>query len=220
MPYDLVIFDCDGVLVDSERIAIKIESEGLTALGWPLSHEEVIERFVGRSSAYGHAEIVAKLGNAIAESWSAEFRRMYRAALEIDVVAVEGVVDALDRIDILTCVASSSDHDHLRLVLGRTGLYARFEGRIFSATDVKNGKPAPDLFLHAAATLGVAPSSCAVIEDSAPGILAAQSAGMDAYAFLGGVTPHERLLLPGVIPVAHMRDLPGQLRSRGGEAYS
>jgi HAD superfamily hydrolase (TIGR01509 family) len=214
MPYQLIIFDCDGVLVDSERIAIKIESDGLTALGWPLSHEEVIERFVGRSSAYGHAEIVAKLGDAIAESWSVEFRRKYRAALEIDVVAVEGVVEALDQIDTLTCVASSSDHDHLRLVLGRTGLYARFEGRIFSATDVKNGKPAPDLFLHAAATLGVAPSSCAVIEDSAPGILAAQAAGMDAYAFLGGVTPHERLLLPGVIPVAHMRDLPEKLRSR------
>ena len=214
MPYELIIFDCDGVLVDSERIAIKIESEGLTALGWPLSHEEVIERFVGRSSAYGHAEIVAKLGVAIAESWSAEFRRKYRAALDADVVAVEGVVEALDQIDTLTCVASSSDHDHLRLVLGRTGLYARFEGRIFSATDVKNGKPSPDLFLHAAASLGIPPSSCAVIEDSAPGIVAAQAAGMDAYAFLGGVTPPERLLLPGVIPVAHMRDLPNTLRGR------
>jgi len=214
VPYELIIFDCDGVLVDSERIAIKIESEGLTALGWPLSHEEVIERFVGRSSAYGHAEIVAKLGVAIAESWSAEFRRKYRAALEADVVAVEGVVEALDQIDTLTCVASSSDHDHLRLVLGRTGLYARFEGRIFSATDVKNGKPSPDLFLHAAASLGIPPSSCAVIEDSAPGIVAAQAAGMDAYAFLGGVTPPERLLLPGVIPVAHMRDLPNTLRGR------
>jgi len=214
VPYELIIFDCDGVLVDSERIAIKIESEGLTALGWPLSHEEVIERFVGRSSAYGHAEIVAKLGVAIAESWSAEFRRKYRAALDADVVAVEGVVEALDQIDTLTCVASSSDHDHLRLVLGRTGLYARFEGRIFSATDVKNGKPSPDLFLHAAASLGIPPSSCAVIEDSAPGIVAAQAAGMDAYAFLGGVTPPERLLLPGVIPVAHMRDLPNTLRGR------
>jgi len=214
VPYELIIFDCDGVLVDSERIAIKIESEGLTALGWPLSHEEVIERFVGRSSAYGHAEIVAKLGVAIAESWSAEFRRKYRAALDADVVAVEGVVEALDQIDTLTCVASSSDHDHLRLVLGRTGLYARFEGRIFSATDVKNGKPSPDLFLHAAASLGIPPSSCAVIEDSVPGIVAAQAAGMDAYAFLGGVTPPERLLLPGVIPVAHMRDLPNTLRGR------
>lgn len=214
MPYQLIIFDCDGVLVDSERVAVRIESEGLTALGWPLSQEEVIERFVGRSSAYGHAEIVAKLGSAIAESWSAEFRRRYRAALETEVVAVEGVVEALDQIDTLTCVASSSDHDHLRLVLGRTGLYERFEGRIFSATEVQNGKPAPDLFLHAAASLGVPPSSCAVIEDSLPGILAAQAAGMDAYAYLGGVTPHDRLRLPGVIPIEHMRDLPDKLRSR------
>ena len=214
MRYDLIIFDCDGVLVDSERIAIKIESEGLTALGWPLTHEEVIERFVGRSSAYGHSEIVAKLGSAVAETWSLEFWRRYRAALETGVVAVDGVVEALDQIDTLTCVASSSDHEHLRLVLGRTGLYARFEGRIFSATEVPNGKPAPDLFLHAAAKLGIAASACAVIEDSAPGILAAQAAGMDAYAFLGGVTPSDRLLLPGVIPVAHMRDLPSTLRGR------
>ena len=202
------------MLVDSERIAVRIGSEGLTALGWSLSHEEVIERFVGRSSAYGHAEIVAKLGSAVAESWSSEFRRLYRAALEIDVAAVEGVVEALDQIDTLTCVASSSDHEHLRLVLGRTGLYPRFHGRVFSGTEVQNGKPAPDLFLHAAASLGVAPSSCAVIEDSLPGILAAQAAGMDAYAYLGGVTPPDRLQLSGVIPVAHMRDLPGKLRSR------
>src|SRR5687767_11175579 len=214
MRYDLIIFDCDGVLVDSERIAIKIESEGLTALGWPLTHEDVIERFVGRSAAYGHSEVVAKLGSTVADSWSVEFWRRYRAALETDVVAVDGVVDALDQIDTLTCVASSSDHEHLRLVLGRTGLYARFEGRIFSATEVPNGKPAPDLFLHAAAKLGVAPSACAVIEDSAPGILAAQAAGMDAYAYLGGVTPSDRLLLPGVIPVPHMRDLPDLLRNR------
>jgi HAD superfamily hydrolase (TIGR01509 family) len=214
MRYDLVIFDCDGVLVDSEWIAVKIESEGLTALGWALSHAEVIERFVGRSSAYGHSEIVAKLGSAVAESWSSEFRRKYRAALEADVVAVEGVVDALDEIDTLTCVASSSDHEHLRLVLGRTGLYPRFEGRVFSGTEVQNGKPAPDLFLHAAASLGIAPSSCAVIEDSLPGILAAQAAGMHAYAYTGGVTPADRLLLPGVIPVAHMRELPGLLRDR------
>lgn len=216
MRYELIIFDCDGVLVDSERIAVKIESEGLTALGWPLTQDEVIERFVGRSSAYGHSEIVAKLGSAVAEAWSAEFRRRYRTALETDVVAVQGVEEALDQIDTLTCVASSSDHEHLRLVLGRTGLYKQFEGRLFSATEVQNGKPAPDLFLHAAARMGVAPSSCAVIEDSLPGIIAAQGAGMDAYAFLGGVTPSDRLLLPGVTPVATMRDLPNQLRSRRG----
>src|SRR5688500_13475994 len=127
MPYQLIIFDCDGVLVDSERIAVKIESEGLTALGWALSHEEIVERFVGRSSAYGHSEIVAKLGKVVAESWQSEFRKKYRAALETDVVAVEG--EALDQIETLTCVASSSGHEHLRLVLGRTGLYPRFEGR-------------------------------------------------------------------------------------------
>ena len=214
MPYELIIFDCDGVLVDSERIAIRIESEGLTALGWPLSQAEVIERFVGRSAAHGHSEIVAKLGIAIAESWSAEFWRKYRAALETEAVAVEGVVEALDQIDTLACVASSSDHEHLRLVLGRTGLYSRFAGRIFSATEVENGKPAPDLFLHAASSLGVPPSACAVIEDSLPGILAARAAGMDAYAYVGGVTPADRLQMPGVIPIAHMRDLPEKLRSR------
>ena len=214
MRYQLIIFDCDGVLVDSERIAIRIESEGLTALGWPLTQDEVIERFVGRSAAYGQAQIVERLGNTIAESWSTEFWRKYRAALEAEVVAVEGVPEMLDRIDALTCVASSSGHEHLRLVLGRTGLYQRFEGRIFSATEVQNGKPAPDLFLHAARSVGVPPTACAVIEDSQPGILAAQAAGMDAYAFLGGVTPRERLLRPGVIPIENMRDLPDALRGR------
>lgn len=208
-----MIFDCDGVLVDSERLAIRIEAAGLTALGWPLTEADVIDRFVGRSAAYGHSEIAAKLGQAVADSWSAEFWRRYRAALEAEIVAVEGVTEALDEIEIATCVASSSDHEHLRLVLDRTGLLERFEGRIFSATEVPNGKPSPDLFLHAAATLHAAPSECAVIEDSLPGILAAQAAGMAAYAYLGGVTPSDRLLQPGVIPVANMRDLPALLRS-------
>ena len=214
--YGLVIFDCDGVLVDSERLAIRIQSEGLTALGWPLSEEDVVERFVGRSPTHCHSEIVARLGSAVAESWLIAFRRTYRVALEAELETVEGVVEALDQIDVLTCVASSSDHEHLRLVLGRTGLYERFEGRIFSATEVANGKPAPDLFLHAAASLDVRPSACAVVEDSLPGILAAQAAGMDAYAYLGGVTPPDRLLRPAVIPVANMRDLPDRLHGRRG----
>ena len=153
--FDLVIFDCDGVLVDSERLVVRTEAEILTGLGWPLTEADVVERFVGRSAAYMHGEIERQLGRDV--DWDAEFESHYREAFERELAPVPGVVEALDRIAIPNCVASSGSHERIRFTLGLTGLYDRFEGRIFSVDDVSQGKPAPDIFLHAAEAMGTPP---------------------------------------------------------------
>ena len=212
--FELVIFDCDGVLIDSERIAVRVDAEILGELGWRLTEAEIIERFMGRSDAYMQGEIEAAIGRRLGPDWSAEVRPRYRRAMEAELAAVDGVAEALDRIPTPTCVASSSTHEHLQFALGLTGLLDRFDGRIFSATEVANGKPAPDLFLHAAATLGVAPDRCAVVEDSRYGVEAARAAGMRAFGYAGGLTPAERLAGPATTVFDHMHELP-ELLARG-----
>jgi len=207
----LVIFDCDGVLVDSERLAVRIDQQLLASLGWALSEAEIVDRFVGRSDAAMIADIEAHLGRPLAADWDRQFRDLYRALFAAELKPVPGILEALDRIDIPTCVASSGSHDKMRFTLGLTGLYDRFAGRIFSATEVANGKPAPDLFLHAAARMGVPPSACAVIEDSRWGIEAARAAGMRAFGFAGGLTPAARLTGPDTIVFDDMRHLPALL---------
>jgi HAD superfamily hydrolase (TIGR01509 family) len=206
--FELVIFDCDGVLIDSERIAVKVDAEILREVGWQLTEAEIIERFMGRSDAYMRGEIEAAIGRPLGEDWGAALRPRFRAAMEAELEPVEGIVDALDRITLPACVASSSTHDHLQFALGLTGLLDRFDGRIFSATDVEHGKPAPDLFLHAAATLGVPPDRCAVVEDSRYGIEAARAAGMRAFGYAGGLTPRDRLAGPATTVFDHMHELP------------
>ena len=208
---ELVIFDCDGVLVDSERIAIRIDAVVLADLGWPLSEAETIERFVGRSEEHMLREIEAQLGRRLPANWDAAYQDLYLTAFERELRAVEGVVDALDRITSPTCVASSGSHAKIERSLRRTDLYGRFEGRIFSASEVSNGKPAPDLFLHAAARLGVPPARCAVVEDSRYGVEAARAAGMAAFGYAGGVTPAHRLEGPGTVVFSNMRRLPDLL---------
>lgn len=209
--FDLVIFDCDGVLIDSERIAVRVDVEVLGRLGWPLTEADVIERFMGRSESYMVGEIEAAIGRPLGPDWEAEFRPMYRRAMEAELEPVDGVMDALDRISTRTCVASSSSHDYLEFALGLTGLLDRFDGRIFSAVDVEHGKPAPDLFLHAAATLGVPPGRCAVIEDSRYGVEAARAAGMRAFGYAGGLTPADRLAGPATTIFHEMHELPALL---------
>src|SRR4051794_16966281 len=135
MPLELVIFDCDGVLVDSERIAVRVDVEAFAELGWHMEPAEIVERFMGRSDADADAEIEAHLGHPPPPGWTESAKRRYRAALEAELAAVPGVVEALEAIDLPACVASSGTHEKLRLTLGRTGLLARFEGRIFSAED-------------------------------------------------------------------------------------
>jgi HAD superfamily hydrolase (TIGR01509 family) len=207
--FKLVVFDCDGVLVDSEVIAVRVDQLVLADLGWELEREEIVERFVGRAEADFVAAVEEQLGIELGEGWDRKYEPWYRTAFERDLVPVDGVVEALDGLRVPHCVASSGSHAKMRRTLGQTGLWHRFEGRIFSASEVARGKPAPDLFLHAAGTLGTAPGRCAVVEDSAYGVQAARAAGMHVFAYAGGVTPAVRLEGPGTTVFHDMRQLPG-----------
>src|SRR5690348_2648204 len=150
----LVIFDCDGVLVDSEPLSNRILAERLTAIGLPTTTEDSIRDYMGRSWASCEALIEARLGRPPPDGFADGYHEELFAALRSELQPVAGVVAALDAITSPTCVASSGAHEKIRTSLGATGLLERFEGRIFSATDVEHGKPAPDLFLHAAAAMG------------------------------------------------------------------
>lgn len=217
--FDLVIFDCDGVLVDSEPISIRVDAIVLNELGWPLTEDEIIERFVGRTSGYMLGEIEKHLGRSLPEDFGIESSDLYRREFEAHLKPVPGIVEALDHITIPTCVASSGSHEKMRFTLGLTGLYSRFEGRIFSASEVSQGKPAPDLFLYAAERMGVAPERCAVVEDSRFGVEAARAAGMHAFGFTGSVTGAAALEGPNTTVFGDMRELPQLLlRSASGHA--
>jgi HAD superfamily hydrolase (TIGR01509 family) len=213
--FELVIFDNDGVLVDSERIAVRVEAQLLGELGWPLTEAEIVERFMGRTDEYMDEAIEAQLGSRLPGDWRDQFHRRYREAFAAELAPVDGVVEALDQITIPTCVASSGSHDKLRFTLGHTGLYERFEGRIFSGYEVANNKPAPDLFLHAAARMGADPVRCAVVEDTLFGVLAARAAGMRAFGYAGGLSTPERLAGEATVVFEDMRQLPRLLAHNG-----
>jgi HAD superfamily hydrolase (TIGR01509 family) len=207
--FDLVIFDCDGVLVDSERLAVRTEAKILSDLGWPLTESDIVERFVGRSAAYMQSEIERHLGRGV--DWNAAFEPRYREVFERELIAVAGIVEALDEITLPVCVASSGSHEKMRFTLGKTGLFDRFEGKIFSVDQVAHGKPAPDIFLFAADQMGALPNRCAVVEDSVSGVTAGLSAGMAVFAFAGGVTSAETLSIEGAVVFEDMRELPAML---------
>ena len=207
-PVELVIFDCDGVLIDSERLAVKVDVLALRELGWHLTEAEVISRFMGRSDREARTAIEDHLGRKLPDGWKEQVEQRYRETFANDLVPVAGVLEALDRIALPTCVASSATHEHLRYTLGLTGLYERFAGRIFSADDVALGKPAPDLFLYAAEQMAADPAGCVVVEDSRPGVEAARAAGMRVLAFSGGIASAETLVGPGTIVFEDMRELP------------
>lgn len=207
-PVAYVVLDCDGVLVDSEPLSIEVDRRMLAELGWDLSADEIVDRFVGRSHQHFLLEVCRHLGHRPPPGWDEEFTPRYRAAYRAALRPVDGIVEALDRLTLSTCVASSGTHEKVEFTLGLTGLLDRFEGRIFSATQVEHGKPAPDLFLYAAATMGWDPRSCVVVEDSGFGVDGALAAGMRAIAYAGGVTGAQRLARPGVTVIDDMRDLP------------
>jgi HAD superfamily hydrolase (TIGR01509 family) len=213
---ELVIFDCDGVLIDSERLSVKVDVEVLRELGWPLSEAEVIERFVGRSDRDTQAAIETHLGQELPPGWSEQMQSRYRELFAESLAPVPGVLEALDRITIPSCVASSGTHEYLRYTLGLTGLYERFAGKIFSVEDVERGKPAPDLFLYAAERMGVTPGGCVVVEDSHSGVEAARAAGMRVLAYAGGLTPPDLLEGPDTTLFSEMSELPGLIEGYRG----
>lgn len=185
----LVIFDCDGVLVDSEPLANTCFARALRREGLDWNVEETMRRLMGRSMKSCVEIVEGELGRALPADFvdrlQADTMQAFRDA---PLKAVPGVVEAIDAIEaagIATCVASSGSLDKMRVTLGITGLWSRFEGRIFSASQVPRGKPFPDLFLHAAIQMNEQPFDCTVVEDSLPGVQAARSAGMRALAYVG-----------------------------------
>ncbi len=197
------------MLVDSERIATRIDVEVLGELGWPITQDEVIERFVGKTDAAMRQEVEEYLGRSVSGDWE-RFAHRYHDAFAAELQPVDGIVEALDAIEVPTCVASSGRPESIEAKLRLTGLWERFDGRISSAADVEHGKPAPDLFLHAARTMGVAPARCTVVEDSPFGIQAARAAGMRSLGYAGGIIPAERLRDADVV-FDDMRRLPDLL---------
>jgi HAD superfamily hydrolase (TIGR01509 family) len=208
----LVIFDCDGVLVDSEPIAVGIDIAILAEVGIEMSESEVIRRYVGRSPGVLQQTIAERLGRPLSPERIKGYERLYREAYEAELTPVAGIVEALDalarRIGRRMCVASSSRPESLRRKLTITGLHDRFAPWIFSASQVQRGKPAPDLFLYAAERMGVPPERCVVVEDSRPGVEAARAAGMPVCAYAGGVTAAGDLEGPGTTLLTDMRALP------------
>ncbi len=189
---ELVIFDCDGVLVDSDRISLRIQAERISALGLEITYEDCVRDFLGLGMPATLRILAERLGRPLPEGWEAELDAAVRDGFRRELTPVPGIVEALEGIELPACVASSGSHEKMRLTLGQTGLWDRFAGRIFSADEVQRGKPAPDLFLHAASRMSTPPERCIVVEDSPFGIAAAKAAGMSALGF-AAATPAARL---------------------------
>jgi HAD superfamily hydrolase (TIGR01509 family) len=211
--FDLVIFDNDGVLVDSEPVANAVLARLLTEYGFPCTVEQSMAQFMGRSVPQVRALVEERLGRPLPGDLEARYAGELYPSFQRSLEPIPGVVEALRAIDLPVCVASSGTHERIRLTLTRTGLWDRFGGRVFSAQEVERGKPAPDLFLHAAATLGVAPGRCAVVEDSPAGVTAANGAGMTSFAF-ARLVPAARLAHATGGVFSSMADLPGLLAVR------
>jgi HAD superfamily hydrolase (TIGR01509 family) len=184
-PVELLIFDCDGVLVDSERLACRVLADAVTRLGYPMTESECLERFSGISMPTVLARIQRASGKPLPEDFEMRLRELDRVAFERELRAVPGVVEALVELPYRRCVASSGAIEKMRMTLGLTGLIGYFEPHLFSAQMVARGKPAPDLFLFAAERMGVSAHQCAVIEDSLPGVEAGLAAGMRVFGFAG-----------------------------------
>jgi HAD superfamily hydrolase (TIGR01509 family) len=226
----LLIFDCDGVLVDSELIACGALADLLTSLGCPMTTADVVREFGGRSLAHTLARAESLLGRPIPAEVGEQERRDLLERFRRELKPVTGVHEAIAALPHRRCVASSSVPERIRVSLEVTGLAPLFGDDVFSATEVKNGKPAPDLFLMAAARMGCDAAQAIVIEDSVPGVTAARAAGMTAIGFVGASHATARLAddlkaAGAHMVIARMADLPaavsivtGQTESRMAEA--
>lgn len=185
-PAELVIFDCDGVLVDSEHLASTVHARMLASVGIVASPEQILRRFTGSTDRAMYAVLEEELGRPLPASHAELTAAEMRAAFERELAPIRGVAAALERLPHAKCVASNSGLATLKLGLTVTGLIGHFAPNIFSAQMVERGKPAPDLFLYAARQMGVAPGRCLVVEDSVHGVNAARAAGMRVLGFCGG----------------------------------
>jgi len=213
----LVIFDCDGVLVDSEVIFARILAEHLTAIDFPITLQEAITLGFGKNRATLSAAVAAQFGRALPDKFFETFAVRSAAAFERELLPVSGVEELLAGLSVARCVASNGHLDRVRQRLTVTRLLPFFDPHVFSASQVAFGKPAPDLFLFAAQCLGAAPKDCIVVEDSIPGVEAAVAAGIPVVGFCGGghcPKDHaERLSGAGCVRVfARMQDLAAYLQ--------
>lgn len=186
MTIDLVIFDCDGVLVDSEIISCRACADVFTRHGYPISADAVHDRFLGRSSVAMRREVEAEIGRPLSDTFDTDLLDELVRAFAVDLQAMPNLGQALDAISQRICVASSGPPEKIHASLSRVGFYGRFAPHVFSARQVAHGKPAPDLFLYAAAQMQMAPAKCLVIEDSIAGVKAGVAAGMTVFGFTGG----------------------------------
>jgi HAD superfamily hydrolase (TIGR01509 family) len=216
---EVVIFDCDGVLVDSETIALARTRMALAQAGLKLGEAEVRERFLGLS-AQSMQEIAERaLGAPLPASFQSELARETLADFERELKGVEGIGEAISRLDARVCVASSSSLERIHASLRIVGYADLFGPNVFSAEDVASGKPEPDIFLHAARCLGADPKSCLVVEDSAPGVTAARRANMTVFGFTGGAHARGREYSAGLIAAGaglvfdDMRELPALIEA-------
>ncbi len=223
-PIKLVIFDCDGVLVDSEPLAMRVLLELISEQGIAIPKEVAFRSFLGRSLAAISDSLTRSHGAHLDAAALGTMRDRLYALYRRELRPTGWIDEVLAGLDLPFCVASSSQPERIRLSLELTGQLPRFEGRIYSASMVENGKPAPDLFLHAAREMGVGPDNCLVIEDSPAGILAARAAGMRVFAYVGGshiapsgLRPEIEALAPDAI-IEDMRALPGLLELQAGRA--
>jgi len=183
---ELIIFDCDGVLVDSEMIANRVLARLLSGAGLEITANQCGERFIGRSIPDVVDMVEAEDGITLGDNFGNRLAKEDARAFKVELEPVAGIRNVLETITIPFCVASSGSHEKMRLTLGLTGLVDYFDSNLFSALDVRRGKPAPDLFLHAAGKMCCPPEKCLAIEDSVSGVRAARAAGMRVFGFTGG----------------------------------
>lgn len=197
--WDLVVFDNDGVLVDSERLGNRVLADLLTECGFPITFDDCVHRFMGGTLAGTRSAVEAESGTPLPDDFEDRYHEtlfaVFRSSLQ-PVAGVEAAIEALQRSGTPICVASSARHEKIKVSLSTVGLFDRFDGRVFSAQDVSRGKPAPDLFLFAATESGVSPERCVVVEDSPAGVRGAKAAGMTVVGYVS-LMPAERLLEAG-----------------------
>lgn len=186
MSFDLAIFDCDGVLVDSESLSCVVHADVLTQHGYAITAEQVHDRFLGRSAREARAEVEAELGRALPDTYTVQLKATIDRVFGESLQPVPHIADTLAKLSQRICVASSGTPTRIHSSLTTTRLLDFFAPHLFSALQVDRGKPAPDLFLFAAAQMGVSPARCLVIEDSVPGVIGARAAGMTVLGFHGG----------------------------------